>query len=254
MNYQDIKPTKVNWKEVFIFYVIAVGISAPFRLNIINLREILPLPYGLNIIYNVFRGIGPLVGFLFIFYIFKTKLKNEFSFFGLNQLYSILSVVVILVGLTIIGVNNDIGINKMFYGFIYGIMLILYSLGEEYGWRGYLQQALKPLPFFYRILLIAILWYIWHLNFLVQGISYEMHVIHFLSLVLGSWGLFKISETTYSLLFSAAIHLSFNIFSDVDCGFNGKLLILSFSAIVWIILIRKISKQKKINGNSQQAE
>lgn len=247
---EDLKISKINWKEIFIYFIIAVSVSAPFRLNFIHLNELLPLPHGLSIMYQVFKGIGPFLGFIFVFYVLKSKIKNEFSFFGINVIYSILSVLIVLVGLTVIGVNNGIGINKMYYGFIYGMMLMLYSLGEEYGWRGYLQQALKPLPLFYRILVIAILWYFWHLNFLIPGISMKVHIIHFLALVLGSWGLLKISETSYSILFTAAVHLSFNIFSDVDCSFNGKILILFSSALVWVILIKKISKNNTGDINS----
>ncbi|NVO10915.1 MAG: hypothetical protein HXX16_13200 [Bacteroidales bacterium] len=60
--------------------------------------------------------------------------------------------------LTIAGVTNSEGHNQHYFGFITGILLIFYALGKEYGWRGYLQQALEPLKLFYRVLIIAVLW------------------------------------------------------------------------------------------------
>jgi hypothetical protein len=236
---------KVNWKEVLTFYIVAVAVSAPFRLNLIQPAQILPLPYGLNIFYRVLRGIGPAAGFLVMLYILKSNAVRANSFWGLNKIYSALSVLVIPIGLTLVGVNNDWGLDKNYYGFLTGMMLILYALAEEYGWRGYLQQALLPLPLPYRIVAIAVLWYVWHLNFLLPNISVQMHVVHFLSLVLGSWGLLKITESTYSILFAAAVHLSFNILSDVDADFRGKVIIVILGAVVWTILIISLSKRGK---------
>lgn len=41
-------------------------------------------------------------------------------------------------------------------------MIFVYALGEELGWRGFLQDALRPLPFIPRFLMIGILWELWH--------------------------------------------------------------------------------------------
>ncbi|MEO8760041.1 MAG: CPBP family intramembrane glutamic endopeptidase [Bacteroidia bacterium] len=235
---------KINWREIFIFYVIAVTVSAPFRLNLINLSEVLPLPYGLNLFYRVFRGIGPLVGFLVVVYLLKSSVKRQNTFFGLSKMKSVLAILIIPIGLIIIGVYNNQSLNNHYYGLITGFMLILYSLEEEYGWRGYLQEALATLPAFKKIILIAVLWYIWHLNFLVPGISLQMHIIHFLSLVLGSWGLLKVTESTYSILFAMAVHLSFNILSDIDADPKRKIMVVLASVLLWVVLIRSILKKK----------
>ena len=236
---------KINWRELIIFYIISVLVSAPFRLNLLHPSSVLPLPYGLNILYNVLRGIGPLVGFVTVVYILKSKVKRDITFFGLNKFYSFMAIIIIPLGLTIAGVHNEVGLNENYYGFIYGLMLVLYAIGEEYGWRGYLQQALAPLAMPYRILLIAILWYIWHLNFLIPGTSLQVHLIHFFSLLLGAWGLLKVSESTHSILFAVAVHLSFNIFSDVDCNYNYKLLIIGVAIVIWVLLIRNLLKTTK---------
>lgn len=239
-----IPEKKINWTEIFIFYAVAVLISAPFRLNLIKLDEILPLPNGLNIFYRIFRGIGPAIGFLVIYFVFKSKVERKFSFWGINKYYSLLAIILIPIGLTFSGVDNDSELNRHYFGLLTGIMLIFYALGEEYGWRGYLQQALSSMNAPYRILTIAAFWYVWHLNFLLPDFSIRTHVVFFLFLLLGSWGLLKISESTLSILFVAAVHLSFNILSDVHSDFTKKVIVILIAVTVWTFLIISLNKRK----------
>lgn len=65
-----------------------------------------------------------------------------------------------------------------------------------------------------------------------------MQGIHFLSLVAGSWGLLKITETTKSILFAAAVHLSFNVLADGAGVINRPLRILGVAGSLWFVLIR----------------
>lgn len=176
---------QINWKEIAAFYLIAVISSAPFRLGLISLEEILPLPYGLNIIYRVFRGIGPFLGYLIVFYVINSNVRQEITFLGKNGIISFLSIFPILLGLIVVGVENKENINTHLFGFTTGFSLIIYALFEEYGWRGYLQQALRPIKLSFRILIIATLWYIWHLNFLNPNITLQMHLIRFFIKVSG---------------------------------------------------------------------
>lgn len=230
---------------MFIFFFVATLVSAPFRLRLVLFSEILPLPYGLGIVYNVLRGVGPAVGFLVMFYVLKSKTPRPFTFWGTNTLYSALAVFCIPFGLTLVGVNNDGGFDRHYFGFITSIVLVLYAIGEEYGWRGYLQQALAPLAVPYRVLTIAVFWYLWHLNFFIPEITLKSHVIHFLFLVLGSWGLLRISESTRSMIFVVAVHLSFNILSDVNTDGTSKLIVVGASALVWTFLIVSLTRQQK---------
>lgn len=245
MQTQPTANTRVNWKEVFIFFTVAVLVSAPFRLRLINVKELLPLPEGLSLIYNVLRGIGPAVGYLVLFYVLKSKTQRPFTLWGVNKLYSLVAVLCIPIGLTVAGVTNDQSLDTHYFGFVIGVVLILYAMGEEYGWRGYLQQALAPLPERYRILAIAMFWYVWHLNFFIPEITLRSHLIHFLFLVLGSWGLLRISVSTRSMIFVVAVHLSFNILSDVNMDSNRKLIVVGAAAAFWTILMISLVRQQK---------
>jgi len=235
---------QIKWAEIALFYVIAVLLSAPFRLGLIPLEDLIPLPYGLNILYRVFRAIGPLLGYLAIFYIFNSKVKKEVTFLGKKGIISFLSISPILIGLVVVGIENTKDVNKHLFGFTTGFTLIIYALFEEYGWRGYLQQALKPIKLSIRIFIIGTLWYIWHLNFLNPNITIQIHLIHYFSLLAGTWGLLKISEVTSSLLFVSAVHLTFNILMDVNCTLLEKIGIITVSIIIWVYLILYLIREK----------
>lgn len=239
---------RINWTELIVFYTVAVLVSAPFRLNLIQLDEIITLPYGLSIFFRVFRGVGPAIGFIVVYYILNSKVERKLSFWGINKFYSILAVIIVPVSLGIAGVSNSEDLNKHYYGLLTGIFLIFYAIGEEYGWRGYLQQALEPMKMPYRVITIAFLWYLWHLNFLLPDFTIKTHLMFFAFLLLGSWGLLKISESTFSILFVVAVHLAFNILSDVNVDGNKKMIVIIFAVVVWTILM--ISLNKKRSGIS----
>ncbi|MBK9388999.1 MAG: CPBP family intramembrane metalloprotease [Bacteroidetes bacterium] len=243
-NSQSKSINSIRWSELVVFYVVSVMVSAPFRLNLIHLDEIFPLPYGLNIIYRILRGIGPAIGFIVVYYLLNSKVERKLSFWGVNKLYSFLAVIIIPVCLGIAGVSNSEDLNKHYYGFLTGIVLIFYALGEEYGWRGYLQQALEPMKAVYRIFAIALLWYFWHLNFLLPDFTIKTHLVFFLFLLLGSWGLLKISESTFSILFVVAVHLAFNILSDVNVDGSKKIFVLAIAIVLWTILIISLNRRR----------
>lgn len=231
-----------NWLEVAVFALFATMVSAPFRLGWLVPNEAVQLPGGLNIFFYVLRGIGPLAGYWLVYYVLKSKVRRPNTFFGPSRPYSLIAVAIIPLGLAIAGVPNKGDLNEHYFGLIYGLMLVGYALGEEFGWRGYLQQALEPLPLALRIITLAAIWYVWHLNFLNPAVSWKTHLLHFFALVAGSWGLLKITSISRSLLFASAVHLSFNIFSDVRGDIVSRICILIVSVMVWVTLLRRYQR------------
>ncbi len=49
------------------------------------------------------------------------------------------------------------------------------ALGEEAGWRGYLQRALSPLGFWKASALVGVIWGLWHAPLILQGHNYPQH-------------------------------------------------------------------------------
>jgi uncharacterized protein len=237
----DSRPVK--WLEIALFYAIAVGLSAPFRLNWVDLNEILPLPAAWGIFYRIFRAIGPMVGFLIMFYLFKSQATRQMSFFGFDRFWSLASLLIFPVCFTFFGIENDRQIEPHFFGLQFGLMLITYALFEEYGWRGYLQHALNPLPRFLKIFLVALMWYAWHLHFFTGALKLQGQLIFFGSILLGCWGLEVVSNKTRSMLMVAAIHLSFNLFAESPLDQRERLITFGLALPIWILAIRSAEKR-----------
>ena len=104
------------------------------------------------------------------------------------------------------------------------------------------------------MLLIATLWYAWHLNFLHAQIPWRAHAIHFAGLLLGSWGLLRVSEVTRSLLFVASVHLSFNLLFDVDAPQSDMLLVVGAAAVVWTLLIVRLARSRRVAAGDAASE
>ncbi len=82
---------------------------------------------------------------------------------------------------------NEIGVAPEFHllvlvgqtlvnGFLAGITInTFFALGEEIGWRGFLQKELGHLGLWKSGLLIGAIWGLWHAPLVIQGYNFEQH-------------------------------------------------------------------------------
>ncbi len=123
-----------------------------------------------------------------------------------------------------IGIGGwDLGVTCLF-AFAYGLL-------EEYGWRGFLQYELRELPVWQYVLIITMMWLLWHLD-----LSYRSILPFFLLLLFASWGIGKVATDTHSLLFCAAFHGIVN-FSKHGLLLNTTFLIAFICIIIFWFLI-----------------
>ena len=54
---------------------------------------------------------------------------------------------------------------------------LVVTFGEEYGWRGYLQTALMKLGKIKAIILVGIIWGVWHMPVILMGFNYPLHPV-----------------------------------------------------------------------------
>ena len=119
-------------------------------------------------------------------------------------------------------------------------MLSTYAVGEELGWRGFLQDALRPLAPGVRFALIGVLWGAWHFTTFIHGTPGAVCARLSLMLALwvgGSWGLGLLADRTASVLVTAAVHLVFNyltLFPGRTC-----LAVLVPSLGAWVVLLHR---------------
>jgi membrane protease YdiL (CAAX protease family) len=241
--------TDINWKRVIIFLLIATTISNIFRFDIFEFKpELEKLPTWIFLLTVVFlEGIGVFIGALIAIYFLKNNRKTEITLFGTSKSKSLIMIVIPIIILTIIGVENDFDLNTHLYGFIAVIGTFLYCIMEEYGWRGYLQEEFKPLKPWKKYLLIGFIWYLWHLSFLTKA-SVGDNLFFLAMMILGSWGIGQVVESTKSIIAGACFHLIIQIMmfnALIKNGIDGteKLIIILVSVAIWFVIIKKWEKE-----------
>jgi len=243
---------RINWKRIVIFLIIAITISNIFRFDIFELKlQLEKLPTWIFIFTSVLlEGSGVIIGALIIIPFLKKERKTEISLFGTSKSKSLIMAIIPIIILTIIGVKNDFGMDYHIYGFIAAIGTFLYCIMEEYGWRGYLQEELKEFKPWKKYLMIGFIWYLWHLTFLTKA-SVGDNLFFLSMMILGSWGIGQVAESTKSIMASACFHMIIQIMmfnALIKDGIDGteKIVILSISVAIWFVIIKKWEKENSI--------
>ncbi len=247
-----MKQNNINWKRVILFFVIATLVSNAFRFDVFEIKTSLEkLPTWLFILISVLlEGSGVLIGGLIALTLLKKKRGTQISFFGTSKQKSVMMAAIPIAILTIIGVNNEFEMNSHLYGLIAIFGTLIYCLMEEWGWRGYLQEELRNLKAWPKYLIIGFVWYLWHLSFLTEA-SIGDNLFFLAMMILGSWGIGQVAESTKSILACACFHLVIQIMmfnALIKNGIDGteKLIILGVSVAIWFVIIKKWEKENTI--------
>ena len=224
--------TKINYFAIITFYIIAIGLR--YLTNKTALLE----NVNSDFIKVILQAVGPAIGAVVAFSIFKIKPKLSLKGNYKNGIIPFLLYWIFPITL-ILGVEY---FTKETFSFTAISAILIYGLLEEIGWRGFLQQELKSLPKIVNVLIVAVLWFIWHLNFeLTSG-----NIIFFGILVLASWGIGKVADSTHSLLAVSAFHSLNNFFPEMN---STKIIILVVLIATWVIaLIIRKRRMKAINN------
>ena len=248
--------TSINWKRVLLFLLIAITISNIFRFDVFELKsELEKLPTWIYILTSILlEGSGVIIGALIIIPFLKKQRKTEISLFGTSKTKSLLMASIPILVLVVNGVKNDFEMNNHIYGLVASIGTLLYCIMQEYGWRGYLQEELKELKPWKKYLIIGFIWYLWHLTFLTKA-SLGDNLFFLGMMILGSWGIGQVAESTKSILASACFHMIIQIMmlnALIKDGIDGteKIIILGISIVIWFVIIKKWEKESAIANTS----
>ena len=90
-----------------------------------------------------------------------------------------------------------------------------FAFGEEYGWRGWLADELRPLGAFWANIITGVLWGLWHAPLILLGFNYgdygKVGTAFMVALCIPfSFLLWRAREVTGSLLAPAVLHGAFN--------------------------------------------
>lgn len=239
--------------RISLFYLIAISLSNIFRFDLMGLRDTIEnMPVWTMVLFSPLGASGILIGALISIYLLRKERKTEFSIFGTSQKWSLSMVIIPILLMSVIGVKNSNGVNVHYYGFIAGIGTLIYCFCEEIGWRGYLQDELKKIKVWQRALIIGFLWYFWHLSFIInQNVIDNLKFLGWM--ILGSWGIGKVIDSTKSIFAATCFHMIINIMmfnSRVKDGitWDEKLIILGVSVGIWILILRKWEKGQTITN------
>src|SRR5262249_23308176 len=161
------KSTRVDWPSVALFYVMACAVSWPF----FWWRDIHPTSWQAWNFPEPFKIStfmwGPGLAALAVLGLRRHHHTRTITFFGLSRRRSLTFFVVPLIALAI-AYAPFVGARAALVG-ILAVLGFFNILGEELGWRGFLQDALRPLPRGWRYLTIGILWEFWHFTNRTSG-------------------------------------------------------------------------------------
>jgi len=220
----------INFGAIAVFYTIALIC----RYIAVKTNLLSGIENGYIVI--LLRGVGPALGAFAAIKLFS--LSNPLSLKGIYKNVVLpFAVYWILPAFLIAGVyyfrNGKFPLLFMFTVLSYGLL-------EEIGWRGFLQEQLKSLPAFYSTLIIAVLWFVWHLNLEMTADNLVFLAIIFF----GTWGIGKIYSKTSSLLAVAGVHSLNNFFHE---GLHQtELILIGLLLIIWIGFVIMYDRKNKV--------
>ncbi|MBU1356595.1 MAG: CPBP family intramembrane metalloprotease [Candidatus Edwardsbacteria bacterium] len=232
---------KQAWIQIAVYFVIATALSGVFRFGLFGWYNNMSLPFGLTfLVKTLLEGIGPIAGALVILTIVNKK--SSITLLGTQPKKSLIMAIVPVLLFTFFGANNDLNLNRHYYGFIIGIATVIYGIFEEYGWRGFLHNELIELKRLHKSLIIGVIWYVWHLSFISQSTTLLNELIFFGIIVFGSWGIGVIAEKTKSIIACACFHILGNILflsPQIATTMNNqaRYIIFGICLIAWIYIV-----------------
>lgn len=228
--------------RILVFYLIAIAVSNLFRFDIVDLQQLIEINEPLELLlFSPFESIGVIIGALIALKLLKKKRTTRHSLFGTSKTLSVIMVIIPVALLVIFGVDNTLNEPAHSYGLWAGAGTLIYCLFEEIGWRGYLQDELSSLKEWQSTLLVGFLWYLWHLQFLINTAIID-NAIFLAILIAGSWGLAKVMKFTKSILAVTAFHMIINILITNSLIKNGlpqnhKIWILGIAVTTFILIL-----------------
>ena len=228
----NLSDKNIHIGAIVTFYIIALLVRM-ISLHVVNMYPSIETNFALRILAALATGLGPAIGALVAMFIFKRK--TEYTLLGKSAWKSIVTIVIPCIVFGIIG-GWELGLTCL-VAFAYGLL-------EEYGWRGFLQYELRNLPVWQYVLIITVMWFLWHLD-LKLGLPF------FLLLLFASWGIGKVVSETHSLLLCAAFHGIMN-FSKRDLFSDTTFTVAIVCVIVfWIVIWFFVGISPKQQGRKE---
>jgi uncharacterized protein len=230
----------VNWREIVLFGLLAYGLAwvwwgflfFPYLGTLLTQSTAptdLVAQAGVAIVLGMF---APMIAALIMrLFVSKEGVKGSLGLLRPWRYYLAALVVPAVFATAVVLIVQGLGLGEFSWSevgwLIYLALLlkalpnVLFTLGEEYGWRGYLLPRLLPLGEIRATLLVALIWGPWHVPLLLAGLNYP-GVDPWLAILVFLFTLVALSfaytwfyvASSGSVLVVALLHQSSNTFSD----------------------------------------
>ncbi|HUQ99199.1 MAG TPA: CPBP family intramembrane glutamic endopeptidase [Gemmatimonadaceae bacterium] len=239
---------RVAWRSVVVFYLLACALSWPFywwrdmhpaswnSWALFSIPASSPLTF---IIKNAVVMWGPGIAAIITLTVFRDRHPRTISLFGRSRARSLLFYWVPIFIAAIVGMPLPNGSVNRAAVLGLGLVTMFTVMGEELGWRGFLQDALRPLAPWKRYVLIGVMWEFWHFTnrtshgslsqrLTMLAIFYPVGIL--LSSIFG-----EATDRGRALLIAITLHAWF----DIVFTFPGErtYLALALSIPVWIAIL-----------------
>jgi membrane protease YdiL (CAAX protease family) len=225
----------MNWK-VILFVVFIIVISLPL---------FMVQPFT-SIDFNKlsFAQFGPTLAYILTIILFKDlfiSIKIKISRVIIIKIIFSIIIPFLLYSLTyyigyLFNIELQMNTNIKNILFNYGIWIIIGAVGEEIGWRSFLQPLLdRKYPIIISSVIIGFIWSLWHINHFING---PIFVFEFLlskisySIII----MFLLKNTEYNVFISSMFHASMNISYKIFIENSyGNIRLFLIDGIIWAI-------------------
>lgn len=229
----------VKWKYVFVYFLLSFLISFPFNSGLIEDNYIRYFKGSLFAEWTYLPAcLGPFIAAIIVIRWNRHHLKT-ISFLGNSFFLNLIIGTAPLISFSIVGLNNNFGLQPNLFAFIFTLINLVYAIGEESGWRGYLQDAIRPLKPIIRFTIIGLLWWLWHCRFTS---AFDYFVFPLITIG-GSFLIGKLTEDTKSYFVAAGLHCFIIILTNSGSFDQKKFIGAILTVAIWIII--SLSQKKK---------
>ena len=138
--------------------------------------------------------------------------------------------------------------NEHLFPLVFVILGFISILGEELGWRGFLQDALRPLPEFLWYVLIGIMWELWHFtNRMGHGELLQVVIrvsIWIAALILISFIMGRATDRSKSVVVAVTLHAWIDILAEFSQA--ATYIVFGLAIPFWIYLLWKWSDKNNL--------
>ena len=232
---------RVDWRSVAVFFVLACAWSWPF----FWWRDMQPeswmawrFPMPLK---NTLLMWGPGIAALVCFRLFARTHRRTATFAGGQRLRALAFYFVPMLALAAAGLQMPEAGGARVHALVLLIAVVglVNILGEELGWRGFLQDALRPLPRASRYALIGLMWVAWHFTNVFahrEGAELATYLAWYVPMTIALAAIIgEATDRSRAVLVAVTLHSWLNLAWEFPGAGTWIVLGLSFPFWAWLL-------------------